>query len=131
MNTVAETVASPVPAKFKVQKRTPTERQLEALEKARLAKQKKGIITELRAEQSPFLVPSPYLVGTILLGLGGLAAYSWLKPVENSSGSVKVSRQMEPIELEPIPTPDPSTTEYPKPREDKKTQDFFNGSMKI
>jgi hypothetical protein len=129
MNTVTETVASPVPAKFKVQKRTPTERQLEALEKARLAKQKKGIITELRAEQSPFLVPSPYLVGTILLGLGGLAAYSWLKPVENSSGLAKVSRQMEPIELEP--TPVPITTECPKPREDKKTQDFFNGSMKI
>ena len=67
--------------KIKVQKRTPTEKQLESLEKARLSKQKKKIIKEhtQSTEPSSFLSPPPYMTGLILLGCAGLAAYSLLK----------------------------------------------------
>lgn len=79
------------PVKVKVQKRTPTERQLEALDKARKEKLKKKIISDATPLiKKDFLFPSPYLVGTILAGSAVLAGYYYMKPVE-SSGSTQAS----------------------------------------
>jgi hypothetical protein len=133
------TASDEPPKKIKIQKRTPTERQMEALEKARLAKQKKGLIKEIQAQNS-FLMPSPYLVGTILLGLGGLVAYSYLKPQmsyqtiqENSTENQTNQPPPQPIPSQTTPQLPPTiqlqTPQFPQPNQ--KTQEFFNGSMKI
>ena len=116
--------------KIKIQKRTPTERQLESLERARVAKKKKSIRAEIHKETEPFLLPSPYLMGTILIGLGGLVAYSFLKPVQNSENTqrnLSVPVQMEPIQ-HPVQTPRILPT---KPIVSPKTEEFFNGGMKL
>lgn len=133
-----------VEKKIKIQKRTPTERQLESLEKARLSKQKKKIIKEHQTtESSSFLSPPPYMTGLILLGFAGLVGYSFLKGQENSPITVPNSQ--------PIPAPAPSPVSRPVSRDKvppptgrpveseiqmeivkpSKTRDFFSGSTKI
>jgi hypothetical protein len=136
---MTESEADTTTKKIKVQKRTPTERQLEALEKARVSKQKKKILKD-NAPQSPFLMPSPYLVGTILLGLGGLAAYSCLRPEQSyqttPETSFKASQPIQLQELAPpiaIPVAKPvavTPPSVPKPT-NTKTQAFFDNAVTI
>lgn len=114
--------------KIKIQKRTPTERQLEALERARVAKKKKSIRAEIHRETEPFLLPSPYLMGTILIGLGGLVAYSFLRPGQNSENMQRnLTVPIVPVQMEPV-TPRLLPT---KPLVSPKTEEFFSGGMKL
>lgn len=127
----ATPVIDPATKKIKIQKRTPTERQIEALEKARQTKQKNKLKAEIQKENPSvsFLMPSPYLVGTIFLGLGGLVAYSYLRQETNLETTPRKSTE---IQMEPIPQQEasiifPETKNQPSPA----TQAFFNGSTKI
>jgi hypothetical protein len=121
--------------KIKIQKRTPTERQLESLEKARLSKQKKKIIKEHQTlESSSFLSPPPYMTGLILLGCAGLVGYSFMReqksspiteqnsqPIQQLVAAIStLTKPVEPVEEIQLETTTPS-----------KTRDFFSGSMKI
>lgn len=135
MSTETETATIVPTEKIKIQKRTPTERQLEALERARVAKKKKSIRAEIQKEAEPFLFPSPYLVGTIIIGLGGLVAYSFLKPGQNSENihrnlmAQTVPTTQNPIiQMVPV-TPAPTTPTNMKPS--PKTEEFFTGGMKL
>lgn len=131
MNTETESATNVPVEKIKIQKRTPTERQLEALEKARLARKKKSILTEIQKETQPFLLPSPYLMGTILIGLGGLVAYSFLRPGQNSENTQQNSISTPPpapIQMTPVQVP---PTPKLKPTVSPKTEEFFTGGMKL
>jgi hypothetical protein len=141
------------PKKVKIQKRTPTERQLEQLEKARQSRLKKKIIKEHEQNNKPesnsFLLPSPYLVGTIFLGLGGLVAYSWLKQEESSPTSQEFFGKPQVIQSKPptrvsvkpttvwekeIPIEKPKEvkeTKEVKKKENPRTQEFFKNSTVI
>lgn len=126
--------------KIKVQKRTPTEKQLEALEKARVSKQKKKTIKEHTNEQSSssFLAPPPYLTGLILLGFAGLGAYSLLKGQKNSptmeQDSVQPTATLAQSLMEivvPV-VPLPIQMELPvEVQESPKQKDFFSNSTKL
>ena len=129
--------------KIKVQKRTPTEKQLESLEKARLSKQKKKIIKEhtQSTEPSSFLSPPPYMTGLILLGCAGLAAYSLLKGQKsyptmekNYASPIKtlVSEAVEVVKKTVQPTLEPEEIQMTvvKPVNIPE-QDFFIGSQRI
>jgi hypothetical protein len=129
------------PQKIKVQKRTITEKQKESLQKARDGKSKKKIIREHNKNSSDFLYPSPYLMGTVLLGLGGLVAYSYMKPEMNFESIVKKSTaQLSMVSLESMAppkqekplvtqeTPEPLVIpETPKPQEAR----FFKSAMRL
>ena len=116
--------------KIKVQKRTPSEKQLESLEKARLSKQKKKVIKE-HQDSTSFLYPPPYMTGLILLGFGGLAAYSFLKEQKNSQiteQNLPLNQVQESILMTSI-VPEAIQTEVIKTI--NKTKDFFSGSTTI
>jgi hypothetical protein len=81
-----EEVMSPV-ERPKTKKREITEKQREALAKARLAravkKEQKKKVPEMK-EETNFNFSSNYLIATAVLGLGGLAGYYYLKHHKNS-----------------------------------------------
>lgn len=140
--TITETTIETAPVKIKVQKRTPTERQLEALEKARHTKQKKKIETivkkEIQDKENPFLMPSPYLMGTIMLGLGGLVAYSYLKQEQSSYNTQETSYIPTPeakhqplIQLSHIVSDPLNEAVYQQHVESLKTQSFFANATTI
>lgn len=126
-----------VEKKIKIQKRTPTERQLEALEKARLTKQKKKIIKEHQVETSSFLSPPPYMTGLILLGCAGLVGYSFLKGQKSSPITEPSSQPIQQVQQAVANLMKPKKEaevveeiqmEIVKP---SRTKDFFSGSTRV
>lgn len=127
-------MSEPAPEKIKVEKRTITEKQKEALAKARKTKQTKKILKENSFLDSN-LLPSPYLIGTTMIGLGGLAAYYYLKQATSSETSPQVYMKP-PVQMEVMNSyQDPPKTYQEPPKElsvvDNKIVDFFKGSVKI
>ena len=124
-----------LPQKIKVQKRTITEKQKEALQKARDSKLKKKVLKDHKdqtSNSSDFLYPSPYLMGTVLIGLGGLVAYSYLKPATNSEIIVKKSTT--PLNMVSLAQIQPKENvvsqqvpEVQKPQEER----FFKSAMRL
>lgn len=116
--------------KIKIQKRTPTERQLESLEKARLSKQKKKIIRE-HSNSSSFLSPPPYMTGLILLGCAGLVGYSYMKEQKNYPSMVQGLPKRTPQSVTAEPAEPAKEPKEPKEPNILKTLDFFSGSTRV
>lgn len=130
-----DTTTETAPVKIKVQRRTPSERQMEALEKARKQKAKNKITSEIKKETS-FLAPSPFLLATIGLGSLGLVAFYFLKQetkYENTQPAsagipapVPAPVQENPVQENPVQQSQPIPVQPPKIS--PKTEAFFNGS---
>jgi len=73
----------PEVVKIKVQKRSPSERQLESVEKARKIKLQKKLLKDAQPEKSDFFLPSQYLIITGIAGFG-LLGYFYLSRQGNS-----------------------------------------------
>lgn len=96
------------PVKIKVQKRTPSERQIEALERARKAKLTKKLIKDAMPPPSDdfFLKPSRYLILTGTAAGLGLAVYYYLSS-QKSSEYMHISSGI-PVQVpkqDPLPQP--------------------------
>ena len=115
------------PVKIKIEKRSISEKQKEALEKARKSKLQKKLLTDAKKnEPSSFLGPTPFLLISIGgLGLLGLGMYYYEKSAPKLSTSVpeEVKR---PEQAQPQQTAQPQVAQ-PQSKMDK----FLEGSVKI
>lgn len=126
---MTESKTETAPVKIKVEKRTVSEKQKEALAKARKSKQTKKILKE-NSFLDKNLLPSPYLIGTTMIGLGGLAAYYYLKQAKNSETSQEVFMSP-PVQMEPVNISQEVSQTKETSLLDNKIVDFFKGSVKI